>query len=91
MPNRWWKLFHVCLSPLKLSIPRVHGISSNHIAEFYKFGGNVWKKTFRKHQLKVQRVIGLPFYVGHRNSFILIIKAGNLIKIPASYLFMVEK
>lgn len=91
MPNRWWKTFHVILSPLKLSIPRVHGVSPNHFVEFYKFGRRVWITRIQKHGFKVTEMAGLPFYVGHRNSFIGIIKAGNKIKIPSSYLFIVEK
>jgi len=39
----------------------------------------------------VQSIVGLPFYVGHSNSFIPIIKLGNLARLPASYLYVVTK
>jgi len=47
MPNRIWKTTNFLLSPLKIRIPRVHGTSSNHLTEFFKFGFRSWKKSLR--------------------------------------------
>lgn len=91
MPNRWWKGFHMLLAPLKLSIPRVHGVSRDHFTEFYRFGRNIWLKTIISHGFGVKEIVGLPFYVGHMNSFIPVIKTGNMLGLSASNLFVVEK
>jgi ubiquinone/menaquinone biosynthesis C-methylase UbiE len=88
MPNLWWKT-----STLVLSLGRigVHGVSSNHLSEFHAFGYKTWISKFQKNGLWVSEVVGFPFYAGRGNSFIQIIKVGNLMKIPASYLYIVNK
>jgi len=91
MPNRWWKIFSYLLSIAKIQIPSVHGVSANHIAEFYNFGRNVWNNRFVLNGFYVEKVVAFPFYVGHGNSFIFFIKLGNLIYLPASYLYISRK
>ena len=59
--------------------------------EFKAFGRNVWVKLIQSLGLKVTKVIGLPFYVGHGNRFIPIIKAGNALKLSATYLYVIKK
>ena len=49
------------------------------------------EKKIRIKQLQVQKIIGMPFYVGHANSFIPIIKAGNALSLSASFLYVVKK
>jgi ubiquinone/menaquinone biosynthesis C-methylase UbiE len=91
MPNRWWKSFTSGLGIFKLKIPRVHGVSTNLWREFYVFGASVWKKRIESKGLIVQEIIGMPFYTGHWNSFIRIVKAGNALGLPASFLYVVRK
>jgi SAM-dependent methyltransferase len=91
MPSRWWKVFNTGLGMRKLKPPGIHGVSSSHLQEYYVFGKNVWRKRIESHGLRVSEVIGLPFYFGHGNSYIPIIKAGNALKLSASYLYVVRK
>lgn len=91
MPSRWWKVFNVFLAIFKLKLPEVHGVSRNHCQELWAFGRDVWRKKIEANGLVVEKIIGLPFYVGHANSFIPVIKAGNAIGLPASYLYVLQK
>jgi len=91
MPSRWWKAFSFSLSLAKLRRPGVHGVSSNSVAEFSRFGRRVWKSKFQANGFRVDETVALPFYVGHGNTFIWIIKAGNLLHLPASFLYIVRK
>lgn len=91
MPNRWWKLFSLGLSLLKLRRPRIHGVGRSQWQEFRAFGLNKWRELFERNDLFVVDIVAFPFYVGHGNSFIPIIKAGNISGIPASYLYIVKK
>ena len=91
MPSRWWKIFSAGLNIVKFRPPGIHGVSSNQLQEFKAFGVNTWKSRIESQGLKVAEIIGLPFYVGHGNSFIPIIKAGNLISLSASYLYVIRK
>jgi ubiquinone/menaquinone biosynthesis C-methylase UbiE len=91
MPSRWWKLFSSVLTMVKLKRPRIHGISANHCQEFYAFGIKVWIRKIESIGLRVTDTIGLPFYTGHKNSFIPIIKAGNALRLSASYLYVIRK
>jgi 2-polyprenyl-3-methyl-5-hydroxy-6-metoxy-1,4-benzoquinol methylase len=91
MPSRWWKAFKLLLAPFKPTIPRVHGVSRNHVSEFHAFGRTAWISKFETNGFRVGDVIGLPFYVGYGNSFISVIKTGNRLRLPASLLYIVEK
>ena len=91
MPSRWWKLFSSGLSILRLRRPGIHGVSTSNWQEFCAFGSSVWRKRIESNALMVTDIVGLPFYVGHGNSFIPIIKAGNALKICASYLYVLRK
>lgn len=91
MPSRWWKLFNWFLSLVKLHRPAIHGVSDNHLAEFAAFGYQGWITKFRANGFSVEETAGLPFYVGHCNSFIPIIKAGNRLGLHASFLYVAQK
>lgn len=91
MPSRWWKVFSSGLNVVRLRRPGIHGASASHWEELRAFGLSAWKKRIESNALKVVEVIGLPFYVGHGNSFIPIIKAGNSASISASHLYVVRK
>ncbi len=91
MPSRWWKLFHAGLNIVKLRSPAIHGVSASHWQEFSAFGSRVWTELIESIGLDVTVIIGLPFYVGHGNQFIPIIKAGNALNISASYLYVIKK
>lgn len=91
MPSRWWKIFNTGLGILKRIRPNIHGASTSIWQEFYEFGVGVWKKKIESNGLRVQEIIGMPFYVGLGPSFIPIIKAGNLINLPSSFLYIVRK
>lgn len=91
MPNRCWKLFNSGLGVLHLKRPGIHGASSTWWREFYVFGASVWKKRIESNNLRVQEIIGMPFYVGHGNSFIQVIKAGNALGLPATFLYVLTK
>jgi hypothetical protein len=91
MPSRWWTLFNSGLSILKLKPPGIHGVSTNLWREFYLFGASVWKERIESSDLRVQDTIGMPFYVGHGNSFIRSIKAGNALGLPGSFLYVVRR
>jgi len=91
MPSRWWKFFSFILSIVRLKLPGIHGVTASQWQEFNAFGIKVWKKTIESLDLNVTEIIGLPFYVGHGNQFIPVIKAGNALKISASYLYVIKK
>jgi SAM-dependent methyltransferase len=91
MPSRWWKVFSSALHIVRLRPPGIHGVSTSHWGELRAFGLSAWKKRIESNALMVVEVIGLPFYVGHGNSFIPIIKAGNSASMSASYLYVVRK
>lgn len=91
MPSRWWKLFSLGLNMVKLRPPGIHGISANQWQEFIAFGVNNWTNLIESIGLNVTEIIGLPFYVGHGNQFIPIIKIGNALNISASYLYVINK
>jgi hypothetical protein len=50
-----------------------------------------WKSKFQANGFRVDETVAPPFYVGHGNSFIWIIKAGNLLHLPANFLYIVRK
>lgn len=92
MPTRIWKLAHFVLHLGRYrSIPPVHGTASSHLEEFLAFGVGSWKKKFLSAGLKLQYVIGLPFYVGHGNSFIEVIKLGNRLGWHATIGYILSK
>ena len=91
MPSRLWKIFNSGLGILKLRNPRVHGASTSWWREFYEFGPSVWKRKIESNGLIVQEVIGMPFYVGLGPSFIPIIKVGNALGMPSSFLYIINK
>ena len=91
MPSRYWKVFNTWLSILRRKSSKVHGTSRGHLQEYYNFGLKVWRERIESNWLKVTGIIGLPFYVGHGNTFIPIIKAGNVLELPASYLYVIRK
>lgn len=91
MPSRCWKVFSSGLNMVRLRRPGIHGVSASHWEELRAFGLSAWKRRIENNALKVVEVVGLPFYVGHGNSFIPIIKAGNSASISASYLYVIKK
>jgi len=91
MPSRWWKLFYSGLHIAQLRPPDIHGISASQWQEFRAFGAGAWTRLIESIGLEVTEIIGLPFYVGHGNRFIPIIKAGNALRLCASYLYVIEK
>ncbi len=94
MPSPQWKLFNFSLGLLGIVIgrlPKVQGVNKNHISEFMDFGCKAWVSKFSANNLNVKEIVALPFYVGYRNHFIPVTKAGNLFGLHASYLYVVEK
>lgn len=91
MPSRCWKIFSAGLNMVKLNLPGIHGACKSQYSEFIAFGASAWRERIESQGLQVAEIIGLPFYVGHGNSFIPIIKAGNALGLSASYLYIVRK
>ncbi|WP_203458745.1 class I SAM-dependent methyltransferase [Lacinutrix sp. WUR7] len=91
MPSRYWKFFQSFLNIASLKPLDIHGVSTNQWQEFKAFGFKSWVNLIKSLDLKVADVVGLPFYVGHGNRFIPIIKAGNSLKLSATYLYIVRK
>ena len=91
MPSRWWKIFNAGLNLVKLKRPAIHGVSKSQYQEFIAFGSTVWRKRIESRGLEVTEIIGLPFYVGHGNTFISIIKVGNALHLSASNLYVIRK
>jgi 2-polyprenyl-3-methyl-5-hydroxy-6-metoxy-1,4-benzoquinol methylase len=89
MPNRWWKTISCLLTLTQLRRPATHGVERTHAAEFKAFGLGSWLARLAKNGLKLERVVSLPFYVGHGNRYIPITKAGNWLGLSACYLYMV--
>jgi ubiquinone/menaquinone biosynthesis C-methylase UbiE len=90
MPNRWWKTVSCMLTLVQGRRPRIHGAARSHMAEFSAFGRDVWISRMEKNGLHLERVVGLPFYVGHGNRFIPLIKAGNRLGLAACYLYILR-
>ncbi|MEO2036206.1 MAG: class I SAM-dependent methyltransferase [Planctomycetaceae bacterium] len=91
MPSRWWKVFNLGLGIMNRNPEWLHGVSRTILREFYSFGSGVWKRRIESNGLIVKHIVGMPFYVGHGNSFISIIKAGNWLRLPASYLYVIRR
>lgn len=91
MPTRWWKFFSTLLTCVQFKRPGIHGTAKTHVAEFFEYGRDWWVNTITRNGLEVDDVAGLPFYVGHGNRFIPIIKAGNRMRLPACYLYVVRR
>ena len=91
MPSRCWKIFYSGINILKKKSPRIHGVSKSNMSELIDFGTSKWADKFESLNLNVNKIIGLPFYVGHGNSFIPIIKIGNLLNLSSLYLYVIKK
>lgn len=91
MPNRWWKFFYFWISIIMFHHPIMHGVSKTHWQEFRAFGASSWKKVFARNNLIVAEIVGLPFYTGHGPALLPLIKLGNWLGIPASYLYIIWK
>lgn len=92
MPTRTWKLFNFALHLVRYwSLPGVHGVSETHWQEFGAFGSHHWRSHFKASGLLLVAAIRLPFYVGHSNSFLPIIKAGNRLKWSATVGYVLRK
>ena len=91
MPTRWWKIFNYSLARLYGGSRGVHGVSASHREEFRIFGRAAWRHRFQSNGFALQQIVGMPFYVGHGNKFIPLIKAGNLARLPATYLYIARK
>lgn len=91
MPSRWWKAFNLPLGILKGSPEWLHGVSDTVLREFRAFGARVWKRRIEAAGLQVENVVGMPFYVGHGNSYLPLIRLGNRLRLPSSYLYVVRR
>ncbi len=91
LPSRSWKAFNFLLAPFRLRIPHVHRTSSNHLSEWYGFGSTVWEGKFANAGLKLVQTVRLPFYVGHGNRFIPIIKLGNTAGLSGSFAYILTR
>lgn len=88
MPNHIHKFFYFFLTLLCFKKPKVHGVSSNHIKEFITFYPKTWETMFNNEGFKIIRRINLPFYFGHANKFIPLIKIGNKFHLSASVCYI---
>ncbi len=91
MPTRLWKFFYFFLAPFRFQCPRIHGAFSSHISEFYNYRKNNWIKKFNRNGFKVSEIHKMPFYVGHSNHFIPLIKLGNALKWSATLVYVTSK
>jgi 2-polyprenyl-3-methyl-5-hydroxy-6-metoxy-1,4-benzoquinol methylase len=92
VPNRVWKIFNnvlcafACFRP-----PPLHGAGRGHLQEMIRFGPKRWEKKFRSANLKILKRFKLPFYFGHGNRFLPILKLGNRLGLSASAAFVLGK
>jgi ubiquinone/menaquinone biosynthesis C-methylase UbiE len=91
MPSRCWKFFKVLLSPFALRVPKIHGVSSTHWQEFMDFGRDRWIRLFSHHGFEVRHVKRFPFYFGHGPRFVSLLKLGNHLAWPGSYLYVLRR
>lgn len=91
MPSRVWKVFKVALSPIALRRPKIHGVSSSHLQEFIAFGSRHWVALFLRHGFHVTSVKAFPFYFGHGPRFAYLLKLGNRLGWPGSFLYVVVR
>jgi SAM-dependent methyltransferase len=91
MPSRTWKLANGAISLAGLHRPQIHGVSTSNWEELVAFGAGSWAERLRAAGLRLTELIGLPFYLGHGNTWIPLIKLGNRAGLSASYLYVVEK
>jgi len=90
LPNRAWKMLHFFLSLVRnhKTFPEIHGVSKSHFREWLEFNPNVWERKFKSSNLKILKKINLPFYTGHSNRFIPLLKLGNRLHISVSKCFI---
>lgn len=91
MPSRYWKAFHLLLSMAHGTLPETHGWSRDHLSEFRAFGRRRWVAELERPDLTVERVVGMPFYVGHGNRYERLLRAGNALGWPGAYLFALRR
>lgn len=91
MPSRWWKFWNFCLDLMRFRWPEVHGVSGGHVQEFVAFGAGQWGEVFKRCGWRIEEVMGLPYYVGHGNAFIPLIKLGNALGLSAVYAYVARK
>ena len=60
-------------------------------AELHAFGARVWTRKFAAAGLRVEQTVGMPFYFGYRNRFVPLMKAGNALRLPGTWLYVVRK
>lgn len=90
MPSRHWKIFNFAMFLVEKHRPPIHGISTSHIQEFFRFGRNWWIKTFRRHGFETLQVAKMPFYYGVRRGR-RIVTLGNKLGLTSSHLFILRK
>jgi SAM-dependent methyltransferase len=92
MPSRTWKLFNAAGEIVRFRHrPRPHGISRTNLREFLEFGRGAWISKFRCKGFAPALLARLPFYIGHGNRFLGVIKAGNALGLSASWGYVLVK
>jgi ubiquinone/menaquinone biosynthesis C-methylase UbiE len=91
LPSRYWKTFHLGLSVAGGTLPPPHGWSSSHYGEWLAFGCGRWIRQFERCGFQLERVAGMPFYVGHGNRYPWLLGVGNVMRWPGAYLYALRR
>jgi SAM-dependent methyltransferase len=91
MPSAWWKFGNFFLDCARMRRSPIHGTLTNHVSEWLAFTRSGWIKLFSQNKIDICETHGLPFYVGHGNRFKPLIKIGNALSIPGSWLYVAYK
>jgi SAM-dependent methyltransferase len=91
LPSRLWKIANTLLAPWRGKLPRIHGVSPDHLTEFIRFGRTHWEAVFRRAGFRILQTLRLPFYVGHGPHFLPLMKLGNRLRLSASTVFILGR
>ena len=72
-------------------LPKVHGISKSHLAEFENWSEKRWLTVFESNGLQVVDIVRLPFYHGWDYNFRFILRLGNRLGLSSSTAFVLRK
>jgi len=88
LPNQVWKIFNFIFYLVRGMNPLIHGVSSSHLNELISFSPKKWRRTFKENNFSILNMITLPFYMGHRNRFLPVLKLGSKLHLSASMCYV---
>ncbi|MDE0146826.1 MAG: methyltransferase domain-containing protein [Rhodospirillaceae bacterium] len=90
MPSRHWKFFNSLFRLSRLRLPKVHGVERTNFGEFVEFGLTRWLERLERSGFEIEEILGMPFYHGDQGRCSSVIVAGNRLRLPSSFTFILR-